>query len=229
MELKKSITKQHYEENAKKYVINMKNDSKKLHKKNGCQHSKHLTEYYDFDTLEEIKNSNISCAYCHNCFDEDPLLNIKSSYTQKSNKKDKPSKFLYVIFAILFAIIGFMIMNNKIGGKIMGAILFIGIGLLIAFIVDLIINFTYTFIYMTTKKEDNAEVAYKAYRKSSVAFIIKIVLCVLLAILTLSVEFNEYHAPRRKYYDNHGNVHYSEEKRDEQNFINDMYGAAYDN
>lgn len=33
----------------------------------------------------------------------------------------------------------------------------------------------------------------------------------------------------RKYYDNHGNVHYSEEKRDEQNFINDMYGAAYDN
>ena len=62
-----------------------------------------------------------------------------------TNTKDKPSKFLYVIFAILFAIIGFMTMNNKIGGKIMGAILFIGIGLLIAFIVDLIISLTFIF------------------------------------------------------------------------------------
>lgn len=151
-----------------------------------------------------------------------------SKQDQRKRKKDKPFKFLYVVFAILFAIIGFLKMNENIGGKIFGSIIMIGVGIVVAFIVDFIINITYRSIYRATKKEKDAHVAYKAYRKSTVAFIVKIVLCILLAILTLGAEYTSYHESPRKYYDKYGYDYYNEEDRDKANFLYDAYDAADD-
>lgn len=112
------------------------------------------------------------------------------------------------LFSLCAAVLGFFIMNNKIGGKIIGAILFFAIGWGIAWVLDFWI---------------------KKIKSKTIIIILEILLCVLLGFFAITREFVNYHAPSRKYYDNHGNVHYSEEERDEQNFINDMYGAAYDN
>ena len=42
-----------FQENAKDYVINMLGNRRKLHKKNGCPHSRMFDKYYDFDTYED--------------------------------------------------------------------------------------------------------------------------------------------------------------------------------
>lgn len=68
MELKKAQTEEQFQAEAKKYVINMQNNSRKLHKKNGCSNSQWIKKYYDFDTLKEVKDSSIPHEKCKHCF-----------------------------------------------------------------------------------------------------------------------------------------------------------------
>ena len=218
MEFKKSINKQHYEENAKNYVINMKNDSRKLHKKNSCPHSKFITEYYDFDTLEQAENANITFTKCRNCFPSNIAIDTDSTEKKTSDihtKKDKPVLFFYVIVSLLFGIIGFMIMNNKIFGKILGFLLFVGIGILISFIAECLISAMYGIFFGITKKQGDAG---ESYKKSSIVLIIKIVLCILLAIYTTTVQYTKYHAPSYNY-----------DYYDEYNYDKDDNDNYYDN
>lgn len=57
-----------YQENAKKYVVNMCSGKKMLHIKNGCHYSKSLWEYISFDTLEEVDNLPFTVSHCQYCF-----------------------------------------------------------------------------------------------------------------------------------------------------------------
>ena len=196
MEIEKSPTKQHYDENAKRFVLNMKNNSRKLHIKNGCQQSTFLSEYYDFDTLEQVVKSFVSHTRCKRCFTEQVVSELEKEIEQQ--RKDKPILFFYIIVAICFGIIGFKIMNERVVGKVFGGVLFAAIGVVIAFFVDLAINLTYRAIYMAKNKVGDAEVAYKAYRKSNVALIVKMILCVLLIFLTITINFANYHRPDYK-------------------------------
>lgn len=59
-----------FQEDAKDYVINMQNNIRTLHKKNGCYYSKCFYKYYDFDTYEKAKASGLSIRDCLNCFPE---------------------------------------------------------------------------------------------------------------------------------------------------------------
>ena len=142
-----------------------------------------------------------------------PLLqNIPKDKMQKFKESIKnffnlKKSWFKIVFALSSAILGFTVLNNEIGGKIMGAILFFVIGLGISWVLDFWIN---------------------KIKSKTIIIILEVLLCVLLLFFTVTREFVQYHEPSRKYYDNHGNVHYSEEERDEQNFVNDMYEATYD-
>lgn len=59
-----------YQQDAKKYVVNMKSSKKKLHIKDNpsCHYSHRLNEYVSFDTLEEIKELPFSVHKCDKCF-----------------------------------------------------------------------------------------------------------------------------------------------------------------
>ena len=70
MDIKRG-TKVDFRKQAKKYVINMmKNSRKTLHIKNtkSCYASKCVSEYVDFDTLEEVEKSSSPFVKCQNCF-----------------------------------------------------------------------------------------------------------------------------------------------------------------
>ena len=110
-----------------------------------------------------------------------------------------------IIFSLCAAILGFIIMNNKIGGKIMGAILFFAMGLGFAWILNSWI---------------------KMIKNKTVIIILEVVLCVLLGIFTVTREYVTYHAPTKKYYDKYGNSYYNKEDRDNANFLYDAYDAA---
>lgn len=70
LELKIAHTGEEYQANAKKYVINMTGNKKKLHIKNGCYWAKGFYEYYDFDTLADAKNCGVETTLCEICFGE---------------------------------------------------------------------------------------------------------------------------------------------------------------
>ena len=57
-----------FQDNAKDYVINMTSAARKLHKKNGCYYSRMFDKYYDFDTYEQAKASEIGHTDCELCF-----------------------------------------------------------------------------------------------------------------------------------------------------------------
>ena len=72
MEIKHAQGKDDYQNNAKKYVINMmKGSQKTLHIKNGCYYAESLEYYVDFDTFEEVKKSGVKHIECDNCFGKD--------------------------------------------------------------------------------------------------------------------------------------------------------------
>ena len=77
MESKSAKTEAEFQEEAKEYVLNIQNNNKKLHKKNGCRYSKWIKEYYDFDTLDEIENSNIDHSKCLYCFPSESTSKTK--------------------------------------------------------------------------------------------------------------------------------------------------------
>ena len=71
MIVKKSACGAEFQNNAKKFVINMVRGSERtLHIKNTkcCPWSEFLHEYVDFDTEEEAKASGIDYVKCQNCF-----------------------------------------------------------------------------------------------------------------------------------------------------------------
>lgn len=68
MEIQQAACGKQYQQEAKKYVINMTGKRKKLHIKNGCHWAKFLTKYYSFDTLAEAKNCGVESTLCMNCF-----------------------------------------------------------------------------------------------------------------------------------------------------------------
>ena len=59
-----------YKNEAKEYVINMTSNACTLHKKNGCYYSHYLSNYYDFDALEEAEQSDVEFLKCKICFGE---------------------------------------------------------------------------------------------------------------------------------------------------------------
>ena len=220
--IKKSTDKQHFNENAKEYVINVKNNRNKLHKKCCCVGSKYISEYYDFDTYEEAVKSGIEFTECAQCKDlEKERIEYNKKVEELEKKKEKPFMFFYWVVSILFGVIGFMIMNNKIVGKIFGAILFMGVGIVLALLTDAIISAIYGLICGATKRKVEPT-------KSLGVFIIRVLLCVLLAFLVAKTNFVSYHTPAKKYYDKWGNAHYSEKERDNENFRYYAYEAAKD-
>ena len=68
MTLKKASNEKQFQKEAKLYVINMHENAKKLHLKNGCHWAHCFWEYYDFDTLLEAKNCGVESTLCGNCF-----------------------------------------------------------------------------------------------------------------------------------------------------------------
>ena len=73
MEIKNGTCRNAFQQEAKKYVINMIRGSKRtLHVKNTscCPWSKYLMEYIDFDTLEEAEICGVEFVKCQNCFKE---------------------------------------------------------------------------------------------------------------------------------------------------------------
>lgn len=70
MELKCATTSMQFQEEAKKYVINMLGNKQKLHEKNCCQYSKFYAKYYDFDTVEEAEKCGVEFTKCKLCFKE---------------------------------------------------------------------------------------------------------------------------------------------------------------
>ena len=68
LELKYAPSGKEFQEDAKKYVINMLGKKRKLHKKNGCHYSRCYSEYYDFDTVNEAEVSGINFLKCQLCF-----------------------------------------------------------------------------------------------------------------------------------------------------------------
>ncbi len=137
-----------------------------------------------------------------------------SDTATSSYEKRKTPKFSWridwfrLLFSLSTAIIGFFIMNNKIGGKIGGAVLFMVMGWITACILDFLI---------------------KHIRSKSITVVLKIILCILIGLSIFKIDFVEYHAPRQKYYDKYGKSYYSEEARDEANFNYEMYEAVYNN
>jgi len=69
MEIKQAKGRNDFQNDAKKYVINMMTNSRKtLHVKNGCYYAEYLEYYVDFDTLEDVKKSGIKHIECDKCF-----------------------------------------------------------------------------------------------------------------------------------------------------------------
>lgn len=68
-----------FQENAKDFVINMLGNKRKLHKKNGCYYAHMLEKYYDFDTYEQAKESNIEHTDCQICFRKNKTNNLLRS------------------------------------------------------------------------------------------------------------------------------------------------------
>lgn len=66
--LKHATGNNDYQRFAKEYVINMLGKKRKLHRKNGCQYSKHYSKYYDFDSIEEAEASGVAHTKCELCF-----------------------------------------------------------------------------------------------------------------------------------------------------------------
>lgn len=91
MEFKNSPTKQHYEKNAKKFVI--KRGSQTLHRKCECRYSQYINEYCDFDTFEEVKNSGLEFNKCRYCFklgmDPDAPSSFKNESLNNTNSLNK--------------------------------------------------------------------------------------------------------------------------------------------
>lgn len=171
MMLKKSRTKKHYDKHAKEFVVvSVYNNCRILHKKNGCSRSKHFTEYYDFDTLKKVNESNIAQTYCHNCFSENPLSKIEPN----SIIKNKPSKFFKSTFSLCAAILGFIALESGIVGKIFGSIIMFVSGWGIAW-----------FLEIFTEKINN----------KTIRIIIEILLCLLLGIFAVTREYGHYQPP----------------------------------
>ena len=58
-----------YQNNAKKYVINMMNKGRRtLHIKQKCQFSRYIQYNIDFDTLADAEKSGIEFLKCKLCF-----------------------------------------------------------------------------------------------------------------------------------------------------------------
>jgi uncharacterized lipoprotein YehR (DUF1307 family) len=57
-----------FQDEAKKYVVNMQGNRRMLHIKNGCYHGEFLYKYIDFDTLEEAEKYPKNFAKCEICF-----------------------------------------------------------------------------------------------------------------------------------------------------------------
>ena len=71
MKIKEVECRNNYQENARKYVINMIRGSKRtLHIKNTscCPWSKFIQQYVDFDTLSDVESSGIEYEPCKKCF-----------------------------------------------------------------------------------------------------------------------------------------------------------------
>lgn len=66
--MKTATNSAEFQRDAKKYVINMTGNKKKLHIKNGCYWSKWFYYYYDFDNLAEAKNCGVESTLCGICF-----------------------------------------------------------------------------------------------------------------------------------------------------------------
>lgn len=61
-------TKDEYEADAKRFVLNMYQNRKKLHIKNSCYQSRYLFEYVSFDTEQEVNELPFSKTRCEICF-----------------------------------------------------------------------------------------------------------------------------------------------------------------
>lgn len=118
MESKSAKTEAEFQEEAKEYVLNIQNNNKKLHKKNGCRYSKWIKEYYDFDTLDEIENSNIEHSKCLYCFPNES--------TSKTDNNIKMTIDFGRIFSIIGAIIG-VVITIAIDKILVGAIALISL------------------------------------------------------------------------------------------------------
>ena len=70
LKLKYAVNGMQFQKEAKKYVINMLGNKRKLHIKNGCQFSEYYIKYYDFDSLDEISASGLEFTHCELCFKE---------------------------------------------------------------------------------------------------------------------------------------------------------------
>ncbi len=68
--LKEAHTGMEFQNEAKEYVINMINGSRKLHIKNNCPNSKCLYKYYDFESLDDVEKCGIEFTKCKKCFKE---------------------------------------------------------------------------------------------------------------------------------------------------------------
>ena len=71
MIIKESKSGNIYQQEARKYVVNMIRGSKKtLHIKNTacCPWSKFMQQYVDFNTLNDVKSSGIEFEPCKKCF-----------------------------------------------------------------------------------------------------------------------------------------------------------------
>ena len=66
--LKHATGNNDFQQFAKEYVINMLGKKRKLHRKNGCQYSKHYSKYYDFDSIEEAEAIGVAHTVCELCF-----------------------------------------------------------------------------------------------------------------------------------------------------------------
>ena len=175
---------------------------------------------FDFATLtysyNEKEEGNDVYKYILDYVNAEKSNPSKPKEDYKQNSKLQPTWFIFIC-PLLFGVLGFIIMDEKIIGKILGALLFIGIGIVIAFVTYILIRLLSTSI---SKKEKTRDI---------IETILCIVICILIALFAVTREYGKYQEPKRKYYDKHGKVHYSEEDRDEANFVYDMYGAAYDN
>lgn len=57
-----------FQDEAKKYVVNMQGNRRMLHIKNGCYHGEFFYKYIDFDTLEEVEKYPENFVECEHCF-----------------------------------------------------------------------------------------------------------------------------------------------------------------
>ncbi len=70
MKIKTAHSGTEFQNEAKKYVINMESEARKLHIKNckSCPYSHYFFKYYDFDSYEEAIESGIEFLECRRCF-----------------------------------------------------------------------------------------------------------------------------------------------------------------